>query len=186
VLFMTVALLSFVSFSSVPQYIEQRSIYNRCLPYPSLCVCGGACVRCDRHRNLLWRTHRERAAGMYHAFSYFISKTVVGFTLLAMLVCVGASLYLRRALLPQAELTHTHTHTECSIIYWMVGLRDAPVYHFFFFVFIVLLTSWAGEVPSAYDCFSSLGMRHAHGMTRHDQRHDTTRHDTTGVDLRGL
>jgi hypothetical protein len=32
VLFMTVALLSFVSFSSVPQYIEQRSIYNRCLP----------------------------------------------------------------------------------------------------------------------------------------------------------
>ncbi|ELR18266.1 ABC2 type transporter superfamily protein [Acanthamoeba castellanii str. Neff] len=93
VLFMTVALLSFVSFSSVPQYIEQRSIYNR-----------------------------ERAAGMYHAFSYFISKTVVGFTLLAMLVCV-----------------------ECSIIYWMVGLRDAPVYHFFFFVFIVLLTSWAGE-----------------------------------------
>jgi hypothetical protein len=29
VLFMTVALLSFVSFSSVPHYIEQRAIYNR-------------------------------------------------------------------------------------------------------------------------------------------------------------
>jgi hypothetical protein len=66
----------------------------------------------------------------------------------------------------------------------MVGLRDAPVYHFFFFVFIVLLTSWAGEVPSA----STALLLASDMLTTHDTHdtHDTTRHDTTGVDLRGL
>jgi hypothetical protein len=92
---------------------------------------------------------------MYHAFSYFVSKTVVGFTLLAMLVCVGTyhlNLSLALALsLPSAALhapvcTHTEVNAECSIIYWMVGLRDDQFYYFLFFVFIVLLTSWAGEV----------------------------------------
>ncbi len=113
---------------------------------------------------------------MYHAFSYFISKTIVGFALLAMLVCVGASHPPpdARALLHLSELkrahTHTHTHcahTECSIIYWMVGLRDAPVYHFFFFVFIVLLTSWAGEVPS-----SSTALHLASDMLTTHDTHD--------------
>lgn len=35
VLFMTAALLSFVSFSSVPNYVEQRSIFNRFYIAPS-------------------------------------------------------------------------------------------------------------------------------------------------------
>src|SRR5689334_10611448 len=84
---------------------------------------------------------------MYHPFSYFVSKMVVGFTLLALLVCVGSST------LPPPILISVHRAcgptrcAECSIVYWMVGLRSDKFYYFLFFVFTVLLPSWAGEVP---------------------------------------
>ncbi|ELR25358.1 ABC2 type transporter superfamily protein [Acanthamoeba castellanii str. Neff] len=93
VIYMTITMLSFTSFSSVASYLEQNAVF-----------------------------HRERASGMYVALSYFVSKVIVAFSFIAVLVAI-----------------------ECTIVYWMVGLRRDMWHYFAFFVLVITLAAWSAE-----------------------------------------
>jgi len=93
VIYMTITMLSFTSFSSVASYLEQNAVF-----------------------------HRERASGMYVALSYFVSKVIVAFSFIAVLVAI-----------------------ECTIVYWMVGLRRDVWHYFAFFVLVITLAAWSAE-----------------------------------------
>jgi hypothetical protein len=40
--------------------------------------------------------------------------------------------------------------TECTIVYWMVGLRRDMWHYFAFFVLVITLAAWSAEVRSQH------------------------------------
>lgn len=83
---------------------------------------------------------------MYHSFPYFYAKMVVSFLLLSALVILRNVHFLLLSTMMIRLLCGLHAPAESTIIYWMVGLRHDEWYYYFIFIFIMLITSWTGEV----------------------------------------
>jgi len=96
---------------------------------------------------------------MYHSLPYFLSKVVISFILIAVLVSVGELFRLSRHQM-SCLLVVWGKKSECTIIYWMVGLRHDKFYYFFIFIFILFLTAWTTEV-SFRSAFLALGFIHS-------------------------
>jgi hypothetical protein len=149
---MTITMLSFTSFSSVASYLEQNAVFHRYVHTTSLPNELNNNDSTIHHHGC-----RERASGMYVALSYFVSKVIVAFSFIAVLVAIGTTRL--HPFSNQSSMLGTipferrekANHgwwwwTECTIVYWMVGLRSDVWHYFAFFVFVITLAAWSAEV----------------------------------------